>query len=441
VIFIATYDGIDVSHYQGDINFSSVYSAGKKFVVVKCTEGSADGTAYFDPKFITNITNANTNKVYTHAYHYFLGISVSDSQNEADWFSENVIKADVKGYLFIDVEDSSLTTNKTDLTNYVNAFLDRLETNGFTKLGIYCSYSFMANKLIEANLKPEILKYIARYNTTLGRTADVWQYSSTGSVSGISGNVDLDVAYTDVMIKDANSTDTAPVAPDYHVTTAYNSLISGTVIATDAEGDILTYSKLSNPSYGTATVSSGGSWTYTPNDQFVGTDSFKVQVSDGTLTDTSTITISVSAPNITTPDASSISSLAFSQYLTTLDSTPIYSLANSSSTVVINIADKYSVVYYASNTVSNGYGYVKYIDENNVTYYGYIDLTKIDTAENIDNAINSQYNPEYYTVVSGDSINSIASSLSVTTGQLKLFNGWVNQKSVILTVGEQVRYK
>ncbi|MDP9880196.1 VCBS repeat-containing protein [Variovorax boronicumulans] len=91
----------------------------------------------------------------------------------------------------------------------------------------------------------------------------------------------------------------APTAPDYTETTAEDTPVSGRVTGSDIDsGDTLTYTKGSDPAHGTVTVNPDGTYTYTPNPDFHGTDSFTVTVSDGHGgTTTSTVTVTVSPVN------------------------------------------------------------------------------------------------------------------------------------------------
>lgn len=72
-----------------------------------------------------------------------------------------------------------------------------------------------------------------------------------------------------------------PTVPSYSVTTPMNTPVSGVVVGSDPDGDPLTYSLNTPPSHGSATVSSDGHWTYTPQNNYAGYDSFLVLVSDG----------------------------------------------------------------------------------------------------------------------------------------------------------------
>ncbi|BBN97847.1 glycoside hydrolase family 25 protein [Sporolactobacillus terrae] len=186
--------GIDVSHWQGSIDYKLMKENGINFVIVKATEGSQDGTAGIDNYFEQNIEKANFAGLDTHAYHYFRGVSVDDSKKEAQWFIKNLKKVHINGYVFIDVEEA--TGNPVQLTNYVNVFIDELRNAGINKIGIYTDYFFMQDNLIEAQLKSGILKWIARYNYSLGRSADIWQFTSEGQLPGVSGSVDMNYVYS-----------------------------------------------------------------------------------------------------------------------------------------------------------------------------------------------------------------------------------------------------
>ncbi|WP_338078370.1 GH25 family lysozyme [Aneurinibacillus aneurinilyticus] len=75
------------------------------------------------------------------------------------------------------------------------AFLDAIEKAGYFAM-IYAGKSFSETQLDEKQLKPYAL-WVARYNSYLGRDAGIWQYTDKGKVNGISGNVDMNLAYVD----------------------------------------------------------------------------------------------------------------------------------------------------------------------------------------------------------------------------------------------------
>jgi hypothetical protein len=145
--------------------------------------------------------------------------------------------------------------------------------------------------------------------------AGITLHAATASVTTFTApEVTSDKAYTFTLtVSDATATSTAdlvvvtvkqvnkiPIAFNASATTIEDVAVSGTVTATDADGDVLTFSKGSDPAHGTVTVSSLGGYTYTPTANYFGNDSFTVTVTDGKGgTATSTVVITITA----VPDA------------------------------------------------------------------------------------------------------------------------------------------
>ncbi|MFT8362687.1 MAG: GH25 family lysozyme [Sporolactobacillus sp.] len=193
-------EGIDVSHFQGGIDFARVKAAGYQFVIVKATEGKT----YADPNYRNNIVNARAAGLAAHAYHYFHAKTETDARLEADWLLKNL--TGMEGYLFCDVEEKLLDSSPGQLTRFVNTFFDQLAKANRTLLGIYSNKDFFEQRLDESSLRPGLLRWIARYNTQLGREADIWQYTSHATVQGIDGPVDSNIAYTELVVNNSQST-------------------------------------------------------------------------------------------------------------------------------------------------------------------------------------------------------------------------------------------
>ncbi|MGG3707206.1 glycoside hydrolase family 25 protein [Heyndrickxia coagulans] len=203
-----TAKGLDVSHYQTltQSSFNLMKRQGYSFVILKATEG----TGYTDSKFYTYYKYARNAGLSVHAYH-MIGNSTTDPAQhiaEAKHFYQVLAQTKAStgyaftGYAFEDIEPTG--TNSITTTWWANAapacagyFLNEMQALGQAKVGIYAGY-FNWNSYLEGHTDtwPGNTKiWLARYNTTLGTNADVWQYTETGTIDGITGHFDLDISY------------------------------------------------------------------------------------------------------------------------------------------------------------------------------------------------------------------------------------------------------
>jgi GH25 family lysozyme M1 (1,4-beta-N-acetylmuramidase) len=202
--------GLDISHYQGTVNFTALKQDGNSFIIAKATEGQTGK----DEQFENNAISAKNAGLAVHAYHFFRAANEADARIEANHFADVVRSANGKGaniqYLFIDVETKNGIEDdlKRNLTNNVLAFIDQMRKNGFNKLGIYANLSYFNNNLDLSAIKqaqagqPKFLVWLARYrgdDTHLGHgvdfEVDIWQYTDNGASSGVGGAVDKDIWY------------------------------------------------------------------------------------------------------------------------------------------------------------------------------------------------------------------------------------------------------
>ena len=189
---------IDVSHWQGNIDFNKVKNDGVKGVIIKA--GGSDSGLYTDSKFNTNYTNATKVGLSVGAY-YFVGakcLSKADGKADADRFI-NIIKGkkfDLPVYMDVEAPASG---QKTKVTNAIIGFCEEMESKGYF-VGVYASdISGFKDRINYNDIKNKYTLWVARYGSkpTYATTYGMWQYSSTGKVSGISGNVDMDESYVD----------------------------------------------------------------------------------------------------------------------------------------------------------------------------------------------------------------------------------------------------
>lgn len=186
-----TMKGIDVSHWQGNPNFKQVKAGGYKFAFLKATQG----TNYKDTAFETNFINAKKAGLYVGAYHYATFSTVAQAKAEAKWFIKALKGKTLTFPAVLDLEENKGGASKKVLTDGAIAFMEALESAGYFAM-IYSGKSFYENTLDQLRLKP-YATWIARYNSTLGRSAGIWQYSDRGSVKGVAGNCDVNIAYVD----------------------------------------------------------------------------------------------------------------------------------------------------------------------------------------------------------------------------------------------------
>ena len=196
------YNGIDVSKYQGNIDWAKVKAAGIKFAMVRVGYGSYTGdTGVVDPYFEKNIEGAISAGVDVGCYFYSYAQSAEAAGKEAQFVLKTIEK--YKGKILYpiayDIEDNSQAKlGKTILTNMVNAFCTAIENAGYYAM-FYCNANWAKNYLNMTALARFDL-WLAEWRdapTYNGHTYNMWQKTSKGSVAGINGNVDLDVAYMD----------------------------------------------------------------------------------------------------------------------------------------------------------------------------------------------------------------------------------------------------
>lgn len=193
-----TYSVIDVSHWQGSINFNMVKAAGIWGVIIKA--GGSDAGLYTDPKFEEYYNAAVSAGLHVGAY-YFVGkkcVTAADGTADANRFMTMLKGKRFDLPVYMDVEAPSPAT-KTGNTQAAIAFCKAMEKAGYYA-GIYASdVSGFVNRLNMTQLLP-FTWWVARYGsapTQATKNMTMWQYSSSGAIAGINGRVDLNHCYRD----------------------------------------------------------------------------------------------------------------------------------------------------------------------------------------------------------------------------------------------------
>ena len=191
--------GIDVSKHNGTINWNAVKSSGVDYVIIRCAyRGSSTGALITDPKFHENIKGATAAGLKVGIYVFSQAINEVEAVKEA-----SLAVSLAQGYkltypIFIDTEASGGRADNIDKatrTAVVNAFCQTVQNAGY-KAGIYASKSWYEKQLNMSTLNGYKI-WLAQYAAapTYSGKYDMWQYSCKGKISGINGNVDLNLSY------------------------------------------------------------------------------------------------------------------------------------------------------------------------------------------------------------------------------------------------------
>ncbi len=199
--------GIDVSHYQGDIDWSKVKKSGIDFCYSKATQG----TSFKDPKFDKNRENTHKIELLHGAYHFY--VSNEDAKKQAEWFLKNLDgETNIDMLPVLDLEQASIkgTISKDKLVTDIFLWLHTVEKALGVKPMIYTNNPF-ANKYLT---DPKFAKYylwLAEYGVKHPKTPHtwkekgwvIWQRSEKGLVSGVKEkNVDHDISNENYSLND-----------------------------------------------------------------------------------------------------------------------------------------------------------------------------------------------------------------------------------------------
>lgn len=186
--------GIDISRYQENVDFSKVKNE-VDFVIIQAGYGRY--TTQVDPYFERNYNECKKHNIPVGVYWFSYAQTANDARQEAKACLE-VIKGKKFEYpIFFDVEGDAIT-NRANTSNCIKAFCDILEKAGYFA-GIYMSRSPAQTHLTDEVARRYTL-WLAEYGTSqcnYSGDIGIWQYSSTGRVAGISGNVDMNYSYID----------------------------------------------------------------------------------------------------------------------------------------------------------------------------------------------------------------------------------------------------
>lgn len=192
--------GIDVSKWNGNIDWNAVRNSGVSYVIIRCGyRGSSTGALIEDPKFRANIKGAKAAGLSVGAYFFTQAVNEVEAVEEASMAIGLCSGYGLNLPIFLDVEHSGGRGDSIDAgtrTAVCKAFCNTVRNSGFGA-GIYANKVWLTSYMHASQLTGYKI-WLAQYAATPTYTAtryDYWQYTSKGSVAGISGNVDMNIKY------------------------------------------------------------------------------------------------------------------------------------------------------------------------------------------------------------------------------------------------------
>jgi len=189
--------GLDVSRWQGDINFQAVKDAGVEFVFVRVgSQRGVGGEYYIDPKFHQNIKGFNEVGIPVGIYFYSYADSIKSAKTEAKWVVEQLKGYKVDLPVVFDWENWSFFqefgVSFYNLTEIAKSYLSVIEDAGYEGM-LYSSKNYLENVWYKTKYPVWLAHYTDK--TNYEGEYKVWQLCANGRVSGINGNVDINVMY------------------------------------------------------------------------------------------------------------------------------------------------------------------------------------------------------------------------------------------------------
>lgn len=203
------YEGIDVSSWQGEIDFSQVKASGIEVVYIKSSEGFRSVDSYFEQ----NYANAKNAGLKVGFYHYVTARSVEDAVKQANFFVSTISGKNPDCKLAMDFESFG-SLGREEINQIALTFMQTVKNVSGKDVIIY-SDEYNANSTFESNLAIYPL-WVAQYEVSEPTVREHWsnwagwQYTDRGEVPGISSYVDRDKFTNEVFLDDTSEVPDVP---------------------------------------------------------------------------------------------------------------------------------------------------------------------------------------------------------------------------------------
>ena len=189
--------GIDVSYHNGTIDWKKVKQSEVEYAIIRCGYGTND-KSQDDKKWEENVRGCTDNNIPYGVYLYSYADNVEKASSEADHAIRLLEGKKFKYPVYYDLEEDKIRNRltKQQIADIAQTFCDKLSARGYT-VGIYANKNWFTNYLTDSRFN-NWTKWVAQYNTVCNYHGkyDMWQCSSSGSIPGISGRVDLNYSYS-----------------------------------------------------------------------------------------------------------------------------------------------------------------------------------------------------------------------------------------------------
>ena len=200
----ATAQGIDVSEHQGRIDWNAVKASGIDFAILRVGFGAPSWGGRVDYQFNRNISECERLGIPYGVYIYSYAFDNQQAADEASMVINCLSGHNPRLPVYYDLEDNSIIADgrKSGIASRAKTFCNKISAAGY-KPGIYANLNWFKTVLTDSVFKSSSWDHwIAQYNSQCDYTGSYsfWQYTSSGKVSGIIGNVDMNYAYVDVSL-------------------------------------------------------------------------------------------------------------------------------------------------------------------------------------------------------------------------------------------------
>lgn len=204
--------GVDVSRFQGTIDWSKVASSGVDFTMIRVGyRAQKTGVIYEDTNAKYNMQQADANGIKVGVYFFSSAVSENEAIEEADWVANYIADYNITYPVAFDCEGFEASDSRqhdmsvSERTSVADAFLQAVYSRGYTPMFYAAAGELSGNRLWNSiSLETSYKMWVAQYpsvaypatpSTSYTGSCDMWQYTNRGTVSGISTNVDINVAY------------------------------------------------------------------------------------------------------------------------------------------------------------------------------------------------------------------------------------------------------